>query len=117
LKWLNPGFLTICRHTLIALPNGMSASAWLLPLNQAAAGALARLRLAQLTSGARLDAGRGDAATSRTTAMAVAASAPLAREHDVGGGTQRYRRPRRRRIESLGGGTLNGYAVTSRMTP
>ena len=66
--------------------------------------------------GAWLDAGRGEAATSRTTPIAVAASARLAREHDVGGGTQRYR-PRRRRIESLVGGTLYGYAVTNRMRP
>ena len=44
LECFDPGFLTICHHTLIALPIGMSVSAAAVASNQAAAGALARSR-------------------------------------------------------------------------
>ncbi len=41
---LDPGFLTVCHHTKVALADGWSASGPAVRLNYAAAGTLARAR-------------------------------------------------------------------------
>jgi len=51
----DPGFLTICHHTIVALFRQMSASVAAVALNQAAADALARTRYCSpLTSMAQM---------------------------------------------------------------